>query len=1234
MFKEIFLFEVRQGLKKLSTYIFFSVFFLIYLLLGLIAAGVIPMATGDTNVYVNSASAITSILISLNGSIQGLLNSTILVALIASAIQKDYEYNMHPLLYTKPIKKSGYYFGRFLGAFTVTLFVFSAQILGYLVACLIGTGNSTIGPFHLMNFLEPFFLFTVPNVLWLGIIFFALTTFTRSTMSAYLFCIILLVLRSITDIITADIDNKTFAAILEPFGQEAFQKITEYWTPHEQNKLLIPLKDELLINRILWFGIAVIITIIGYLRFQFSQFLAPITLFKRKTIESLIPSVTTIQSLSEIPVAQKDFSTRSNWIQLFYLANFEFKKMVKSNFFIIICVLGVVTMYIIFRFLGVIYGTETYPVTYNILGVTIVFFHIFIAVLIVFFSGTIIWRDRENKEDELIGTTPVSNDILFFSKYLALIYVTATLLFVIMLTGISIQLTEGFRDIQLMQYVKTLFGMRLIGYIISIGLCLSVQVLIPNKYLGFFISVMLTLVLGILARALDWANPFYIFNSSGPLMLYSDMNGFGHIAFVLLIFKTYWLAIIVIISLLAIRFFPRGKESGLKARYRLSRFSIRRPAKLSLLFSIIIACGVGSFIYYNIKVLNKFITSKEQEQLKVDYEKHYKKYQSTLQPRVVESKVDVDIFPCERSLHVKGFYYLKNKHNVYIDTVFLSYDPEMGYKTIELSVPNKIILDDKEMGVKLVKLSGPLAPGDSIKLDFELNRVPHGFKSDDAETDLVYNGTFFNNGLFPSLGYIESAELIANSARKKYGLKEKPRMHPVNDSLARMNTYITNDADQIRFETTVSTSPDQIAIAPGYLQKEWTENGRRYFHYKMDSPILNFYSFLSARYEVKRDKWNNPHDPDKPVNIEIFYHKGHEYDLDKMILSIKRSLDYYTKNFSPYQHKQVRIIEFPRYNSFAQSFPNTVPFSESIGFIAKVNDKDPESIDYPFYVTAHEVAHQWWAHQVIGGNVQGSTVMSETMSQYSALMVMEKEFGRKAMKKFLKYEMNTYLQQRTLEKQKELPLMLCEDQQYIHYNKGSVVMYALKDYIGEDTLNAALRRYLAKTAFQQPPYTNSVEFVNVLKAATPDSLKYIITDMFETITMYENYVKELSYTQMKNGKYKVVLTVGCAKFRVDSIGKSKKINTNDYIDIGIFSQDYVKDKNEEKELLLLKVKMDKPEKKFEFIVNEKPFKAGIDPYNKLIDRKPENNTCEFGKIPEHASLEDSEGNLTISLGAN
>ncbi len=155
-----------------------------------------------------------------------------------------------------------------------------------------------------------------------------------------------------------------------------------------------------------------------------------------------------------------------------------------------------------------------------------------------------------------------------------------------------------------------------------------------------------------------------------------------------------------------------------------------------------------------------------------------------------------------------------------------------------------------------------------------------------------------------------------------------------------------------------------------------------------------------------------------------------------MLESIKKSLEYYTENFGPYQHKQARIIEFPRVSSFAQAFPGTMPYSEGIGFIADIKEED--DIDMVFYVVAHEMAHQWWAHQVIGANMQGATLLSETLAQYSALMVMEKQFGRDIMRKFLQYEMDQYLRSRGNEMLEEQPLKTVESGQgYIHYRKGS-----------------------------------------------------------------------------------------------------------------------------------------------------------------------------------------------------
>jgi hypothetical protein len=397
----------------------------------------------------------------------------------------------------------------------------------------------------------------------------------------------------------------------------------------------------------------------------------------------------------------------------------------------------------------------------------------------------------------------------------------------------------------------------------------------------------------------------------------------------------------------------------------------------------------------------------------------------------------------------------------------------------------------------------------------------------------------------------------------------------------------------------VSTSPDQIALAPGYIQREWTEGDRRYFHYRMDVPILNFYSFLSARYAIRKGSWRDPAGKDVP--IEIYYQPGHEYNLDAMIAGVKDSLDYFTRAFSPYQHRQVRILEFPRYQSFAQSFPNTIPYSESIGFIAKVDPKDPKDIDYPYYVTAHEIAHQWWAHQVIGANVQGATMMSETLAQYSALMVMKKKYGDAKMKRFLKYELDGYLLGRGSERKKERPLFRNENQAYIHYRKGSIAMYALQDAIGEEAVNRALASYIRKVAYQEPPYTTSRELLAELRAVTPPEFQYFVTDLFETITLWENRAVSATSRDKGGGRYEVTLKVTAKKIRADDEGKQSETPMEDLIDIGVLGEG-------DAPLYLKKHRVKSGDSTFTLEVQGKPVKAGIDPVNKLIDRRPDDNT--------------------------
>ncbi|HRP89253.1 MAG TPA: M1 family aminopeptidase [Edaphocola sp.] len=1225
MFGAIFSFELKQGFKRPMFYIFFGIYLLLSMAIGFAATGVFGTTEGDSLTTLNSAPAIANILVGLNGNILGMLNSIVLVSIMASTIQKDYQYNSHALFFTKPISKFDYFFGRFTAGLLLGILVMSGMIIGYAIGLMPGIGTHLVGPFNLVNFLQPFLIFTLLNTFVLGVIFFSLTTFTRSTMAAYMACIIMLVGRFIAENLSNNMDYDYIAALIEPFGSNAYIYLTKYWTAAERNIELIPFEGALLYNRILWFGIALAVMVVSYVRFSFSQFLTPFSWFKKK--ESAEETIQYEEKpLSQILTAQQNYSTTFNWKQLIYLSFFEFKKVIGSTFYIISAALSLVMIGVIYYYSGKVYDTEYYPLTENMVGIVGVY-GLLANIFIIFYTGTVMFRERESKIDELVHATPVSNIVLYFSKFSSLLAAVILLQIIAMLTGIGIQFAQGFFDIQIHVYIIGILIFGILSYIATIGICLVMQVFAPNKYLGFFFSLIPLMLLGIVFGLLEWDNDLYNFGSNGPRMPYTQLNGYGPLT-PTMVYHFYWIAFVMFLSFVALFFYARGKEKGIKARYLFSKKEMGSSSRVAMYLSLIVFLGLGTYIFYNTNILNPYISSKDQVKSMVDYEKLYGKYTNTLQPRIIESNVNVDIFPDKGSLYVKGYYWLKNKHSQAVDTVFINFfdnKSDFHYKTLSLASATKELINDPKNGVKIVLLQTALQPGDSIKFNFEFDYTPKGFSDGGLSMMVVKNGTFFNNSIMPAIGYNTNAELGSNAERKKHGLPYKSRMHSIDDTAAYANTYISNDADWIRFETVVSTQKGQTAIAPGYLIKNWQENGRNYFHYKMDNPILNFYAFQSANYKIKREQY-------KGINLELYYDKAHEFNVDDMMLSMKRSLDYYGTNFSPYQFRQLRIIEFPAFASFAQSFANTIPFSENVGFTNKVDTADHSKIDMPFYITAHEVAHQWWAHQIIGADVQGATLLSETMAQYGALMVMEHRYGKNNMRKFLKHEMDQYLQGRAFDSKGEQPLMYVENQQYIHYQKGSVIMYALKDYIGEDALNGALQQFIKAYAFQNPPYVTSKQFVPYLKAATPDSLKYIIKDFFETITIYENYVDSLGFTKLSNGKYKVNLTVGSVKFLVDSMGNNKKIPVNDYIDIGIFGK--VKDKKSDYHpLILQKMKIDGNKKRFEFIVDEEPQFAGIDPYNKLIDRTPDNNISNFGVKPKTPNISEQEDKFIIKPNA-
>src|SRR5690606_21467113 len=403
-----------------------------------------------------------------------------------------------------------------------------------------------------------------------------------------------------------------------------------------------------------------------------------------------------------------------------------------------------------------------------------------------------------------------------------------------------------------------------------------IQAFFKNYFIGFFV-IILVQMLPMLLRNLGIEYTVFYFNS-GPGYSYSDMNGFGTIRGYFY-YKFYWLLFGFLLFGLTLLFWRRGILSGVKERLRLFVKRFQMPIAVPLIFALLGFIGMGYALYYQQAKLQPYYTSQEREIQRVDFERNYKKYEKYAQPRIVDAKVDMDIYPEERNYKAVVEYLMINKTEEAIDSLFLNYGK--NFQEITFDRDHQLVLNDTIMDFDIYRLNQPLNPGEVLKVQMVVQNQPNTWLKD--RSPIIENGTFINNSLFPTFGYPNGIELRDNDVRKKYDLPPRERMSEPNDPDARKNTYISNEADWITFETTVSTVGDQIAIAPGYLQKQWQENGRNYFHYKMDQKMLNFYAFNSARYEVKREQWND-------INLEIYYHKGHEYNLDRMMEALKKSL--------------------------------------------------------------------------------------------------------------------------------------------------------------------------------------------------------------------------------------------------------------------------------------------------------------------------------------------------------
>lgn len=1177
MFKLFFIKELG-AFKRPMVYLFMFIF---ALLAGVaVASTSVQIGGAIGNIHKNAPYVVANFVSIL--SVFGLLMAA---AFFNNAALRDFRYGFNEILFSTPLSKSSYFFGRFFGA----LILACVPLIGVFLGVWMAAGLSVplgwleaddVGPFYANSYLNNLLLFIIPNMLFAGSITYALANRYKSTVISFVGIIVLMMGYIISGTFLSDIENEALGAMLDPFGIRAYSVDTKYFTPAEKNTIGPAFSGLLLQNRLIYVAISIVILVASYFSFSFSQ-------KQRKGKEKQEARQAGKLDLPQ-PSIHQAFGNSAAWLQFKSFFLIDFRSMLKSTTFKILFVCMILLTIANLSGGFEYFGLKSYPVTYKMVDLIGSNSALFVIIVLVFFSGELVWRDRESKINEVIDATSHVSLSSLIAKSLALFVVAASLYFFNVILGILYQLLDGYANIELGVYIGSFFYDYFALYAVTCALVIFIQVLVNNKYLGYFVSVLYLFVIDLLWLVFD-LNSNMLSVGSTPTMIYSDMNGFGPAAGSVMWFNLYWVVFGALLLMLSGIFLKRGLSSGRKERFKVARSNFTRAYGLRLGVMSIVWLGIASYVFYNVHVLNEVPSSDEREETAANYEKKFKKHETIPQPKLLAANYNIDIYPEDRDVKAVIGASLINQTGVNIDSVHFTIQESWEH---QINIPGaEQVLNDEETGYQIYQLAQPMAPGDTVEVEILAQYITKGFENEVSNTSIIRNGTFLNNfSILPALGYSSNFELGDNDTRKEYDLPEKERVPELITDCGpecEINYLTDGKSDWVNVETVISTSSDQIAIAPGSLIEEWQEDGRNYYRYRIDHPSQNFYSFISARYEVAKRDWNG-------VSMEVYYDAKHPYNIDKMLDAIEKSLKYYTEHFGPYYHKQARIIEFPRYATFAQAFPGTMPYSEGFGFIINLEGEDKNNVVDA--VIAHEMAHQWWAHQEISALMQGGTMLTESFAEYSALMVMKQETSPLQMKEFLKYDLNRYLSGRSAETRKELPLYKVENQSYIHYGKGSVILYALQDYIGEDKVNSSLRNFLEEYK-HSTPYPTSLDFLAYLEPEIPDTLQYLIDDWFKEITLYDNRLKEAKVTNLDNGKYRVTLDIESYKLKADTLGNETRVPIGDWIDVGLYA-----DADESELIMEKRVKFDAPSMQLSFEVDREPVKAAIDPRRILIER--------------------------------
>ncbi len=1175
MFKNLLQFEVFYQRKQRAFPLFVLFFFALGMFIG--QQGFAPKGVDFNSIYQ----------VYFHTSIFSLGSVFVIMFFAISSMLRDKSYQMDGLVFSSSIKKSHYFYSKFLGTFFFSVLSFTPFLIGYAIGnSFPGLDFERVGEFQLLTYVQPWFYIVLPNIFICTTILFSVSALTKSSLATYVGAVFVYMLYFVSSIylnspiiaqsVPASPENMVMAAIADPFGIAAFIEQTQYWTAFQKNNQLVSFSGLFLKNRIIWVVASLILLLVAFGCFSFSASTKKVK--KQKTLNKT--NTPLIAYKSNTPV----HNLKGQLKAFISLLKLELQGVFKSLPFIAIMLIWVfiVSSQLYARIIrGEDYGVSVYPFTNKLIELIVNPLTFFSLILILFYSAEIVWKERSLNFNLIVDAIPIKNWVFFLSKFTALLALPFILIVSGIVTCIAFQVGSGYTNLEFPVYASMFYyyGLPLAVYCM---IAFFVNNLVKNKFVGMGLFGLIVLS-SIKSDVLGLEHPL---TSLGfmPRVSYSNVRGFYDGPHLFHHLAIYWMAFGLLLTAISFKMWNRGLVSDFKEKIQ----HLKNNTKSNqIVFSILIMVffGAAGIVFYNTNIVSEYTTIKDQLDFRETYERNYKSYENLERPFPVSRKTKVDFYPKQGVYSVEADFMLKNKSEHPLSEIFITERIPLTHVGIE---GGKLIERNSDMGIYLFQFENAIKPNDSVQLNFKLKQELKGYDEDYA---IVENGSYLMHRSFePILGYTTSYEIKNNLEREKRGLARRV------EEVATEGHVILEEVKNEKqiFETIVSTDNNQIALSSGSLLKHWSENNRNYYHYKTDGKVLPSFAYFSGDYATRTISHNG-------ISIEQYYDQNHGFNIENIEQSVVHTLDYCEENFGKFPFDHVRIAEVPSHWNFGGfAHPGMICMVEDNLYLSDVSDEN--TFDLVAKRTIHEIAHQWWGHTLSPKPIAGGSLFVEGLAKYTEAVIMERLYGKRAIYTLSENARSRYFTYRAFDGNLEPPVYLIEGQDYISYGKAMTVLMALRDLIGEDKINHVLKSITDKHRNSKNLEVTTIDLLNELYAISSTEKHELINDWFKKVIRYDLKIEDAHISKKNNeGLFEVSIDLDTKRFLTNHDGSESEIGINEPIKIGLFGKhpkeygvnefpihlsDYIF--NKEQTQLIIKVK-------------EKPSFVAIDAYGTRSD---------------------------------